>query len=68
MAAGTAAKIGIAGTAGATISGLWRGAAACNEYHMKGRLLAAGAHDQATEDREGSAVRSFPASRASREQ
>ena len=52
MVAGTAAEIGIAGTAGATISNLWRGAAACNEYHMKGRLRAAGAHDQATEDRE----------------
>jgi hypothetical protein len=51
MVAGTAAEIGIAGTAGATISSLWRGAAACNEYHMKGRLRA-GAHDQATEDRE----------------
>ena len=32
MAAGTAAEIGIAGTAGAAISSLWRGAAACNEY------------------------------------
>jgi hypothetical protein len=52
MVAGTAAEIGIAGTAGATISSLWRGAAACNENHMKGRLRAAGAHDQATEDRE----------------
>ncbi len=28
----TAAEIGIAGTAGAAISSLWRGAAACNEY------------------------------------
>ena len=31
MAAGTAAEIGIAGTAGAAISSLRRGAAACND-------------------------------------
>jgi len=36
MVAGTAAEIGIAGTAGAAISSLWRGAAACN-VHRKGR-------------------------------
>jgi hypothetical protein len=33
MVAGTAAEIGIAGTAGAAISSLWRGSGACNEYN-----------------------------------
>ena len=32
MVAGTAAEIGIAVTAAAAISSLWRGAAVCNEY------------------------------------
>jgi hypothetical protein len=42
MVAGTAAEIGIAGTAGAAISSLWRGAAACNVRRR--------AHDQADRD------------------
>jgi hypothetical protein len=47
MVAGTAAEIGIAGTAGATISSLWR-----DGLQRKSRLRTAGAHDQATEERE----------------